>query len=44
MQLEIALLGAYTDASVLELYLLVSMKRLEAQERETYNFTTVFKG
>ncbi|MCO5611933.1 hypothetical protein L7F22_066192 [Adiantum nelumboides] len=36
-------LEALRDASVLELYLLVSMKRLEGKERETYNFTTVFK-
>ncbi|KAI5081885.1 hypothetical protein GOP47_0001628 [Adiantum capillus-veneris] len=36
-------LESMRDASVLELYLLVSMKRLEGKERETYNFITVFK-
>lgn len=36
-------LESLKDASVLELYLLVSMKRLEGKERDTYNFITVFK-
>lgn len=36
-------LESLRDASVLELYLLVSMKRLEGKDRETYNFITVFK-
>jgi len=31
------------DASVLELYLLVSMKRLEGKEQET-NFNAIYKG
>lgn len=33
-----------TGLSVLELYLLVCMKRLESKEQETYNFTIVFQG
>lgn len=33
-----------TDLSVLELYLLVCMKRLESKEQEIYNFSGVFKG
>jgi hypothetical protein len=31
------------DASVLELYLLVSMKRLEGKEQDT-NFNAIYKG
>lgn len=30
--------------SVLELYLLIAMKRLEEKERDKYNFQTVFAG
>ncbi|KAH7297782.1 hypothetical protein KP509_25G012200 [Ceratopteris richardii] len=36
-------LESLRDVSVLELYLLVSMKRLESKEREIYNFNTIFK-
>eukprot|EP00249_Psilotum_nudum_P008140 c21067_g1_i2 orf=228-1559(-) len=36
-------LDSLRDVAVLELYLLVSMKRLEGKDRETYNFTTIFK-
>lgn len=31
-------------ASVLELYLLVCMNRLEVKEQSSYNFNTVMKG
>jgi hypothetical protein len=30
--------------SVLELYLLVAMHRLEGKDRDVYNFNTIFKG
>lgn len=33
-----------TGVSVLELYLLVCMKRLEGKELESYNFNAVFRG
>jgi len=32
------------DCSILELYVLVSMKRLETREQNSYNFNSIMKG
>ena len=34
----------YADASILELYLLVCMHRLEVKEQNSYNFASIMKG
>lgn len=34
----------FTDSSILELYILVCMKRLEIKEQNSYNFNSIMKG